>query len=222
MPAARAGVPLIECFFRLPSRPVARSAGRAGRKRDPLPGPLAALPAGVPDGIHVRPGDLAAGRLSAARSVDASFLGDNYLTVVSVYSLLLLSEVVLLEFVRLRPLRGADLFSGAGAVFARADRQEPERAVFSSLLEILAVTAVCALLGMPLNPLKLAEAFAVAAVVSIFLLGAGNLLSVHQARGVNPDSSFRSGAAGRVQAMLLVIYPIAFVPAGWRTWRATR
>jgi ABC-2 type transport system permease protein len=31
---------------------------------------------------------------------------------------------------------------------------------------------------------------------------------------VNPDSSFRSGAAGRVQAVLLVVYPIAFVPAG--------
>jgi len=29
------------------------------------------------------------------------------------------------------------------------------------VMEILAVTAVCALLGMPLNPLKLAEAFAV-------------------------------------------------------------
>jgi ABC-2 type transport system permease protein len=39
-------------------------------------------------------------------------------------------------------------------------------------------------------------------------------MSVRQARGVNPDSSFRSGAAGRVQAILLVVYPIAFVPAG--------
>ncbi len=59
-----------------------------------------------------------------------SVLGANYLTVVSVYSLLLLSEVVFLEFVRLRPFRGADLFSGAGAVLAGVDRQESERAVF--------------------------------------------------------------------------------------------
>jgi ABC-2 type transport system permease protein len=81
-------------------------------------------------------------------------------------------------------------------------------------LEILAVTAVCALLGMVLNPLKLAEALCVAGVACVFLMGAGNLMSVRQARGVNPDSSFRSGAAGRVQAVLLVVYPIAFVPAG--------
>jgi ABC-2 type transport system permease protein len=32
------------------------------------------------------------------------------------------------------------------------------------------------------------------------------------ARGVNPDSSFRTSAAGRVQAMLFLIYPLACVP----------
>ncbi len=46
----------------------------------------------------------------------------------------------------------------------------------------------------------------------IFLFSAGNLLSVHQARGVNPGKSFRTGAAGRVQAMLFVIYPVTFAP----------
>jgi ABC-2 type transport system permease protein len=67
---------------------------------------------------------------------------------------------------------------------------------------------------MPLNPLRFGEALSVALVLSIFLLGAGNLLSVRQARGVNPDNSFRRGAAGRVQAMLFLVYPIAFIPAG--------
>jgi ABC-2 type transport system permease protein len=81
-------------------------------------------------------------------------------------------------------------------------------------LEFLAVTAVCAVAGMPLSLIKFVEALAVAGVVSIFLLGAGNLMSVRQARGVNPDSSFRSGAAGRVQAMLFVVYPLAAIPAG--------
>ncbi len=61
--------------------------------------------------------------------------------------------------------------------------------------------------------MRLAEAYSVAGVVTIFLLCAGNLLSIHQARGVNPATPFRSNAAGRVQAMLFVIYPIAFFPA---------
>ncbi|MGA3186557.1 MAG: hypothetical protein ABSF22_05540, partial [Bryobacteraceae bacterium] len=48
----------------------------------------------------------------------------------------------------------------------------------------------------------------------LFLLGAGNLLSIHQARAVNPSTSFQRRPAGRMQAMLLVIYPVASIPAG--------
>lgn len=145
--------------------------------------------------------------------VTQSFLGNNYLTVVSVYSLLLLSEVCFwnsfgfdrsaAQFYFLAPVHFSKVLVGKN---------------LSSLLfitvEIVTVTCVCFLLGMTLDVLKLAEAFSVAGVAAVFLLGAGNLMSVRQARGVNPDSSFRSGAAGRVQAVLLVVYPIAFVPAG--------
>jgi ABC-2 type transport system permease protein len=142
-----------------------------------------------------------------------SFLGSNYLTVVSVYSLLLLSEVCFWNsfgFDR----SAAQLYYLAPVPFSSVLIGKNLSALMFIALEILAVTAVCALLGMPLSVIKLTEAFTVAGVVSIFLLGAGNLMSVRQARGVNPDSSFRSGAAGRVQAVLLVVYPIAFVPAG--------
>jgi hypothetical protein len=36
---------------------------------------------------------------------------------------------------------------------------------------------------------------------------------VYQARGVSLRGSFGSGGAGRLQATLLLIYPIAFIPA---------
>ena len=80
------------------------------------------------------------------------------------------------------------------------------------MLEIGAVTAVCGLMRMPLDLRHTMEAYSVAGVVTIFLLCAGNLLSIHQARSVNPSTQFRANAAGRVQAMLVVIYPIAFIP----------
>jgi ABC-2 type transport system permease protein len=85
-------------------------------------------------------------------------------------------------------------------------------ALFFMLLEIGMVTAACALLRMPLGVERFAEAYSVTAVVMIFLFSSGNLLSVRQARGVDPGSSFRSGAAGRLQAMLFVIYPLTFAP----------
>jgi ABC-2 type transport system permease protein len=142
-----------------------------------------------------------------------SMLGTNYLTIVSVYSLLLLSEVCFWNsfgFDR----SAAQFYFLAPVPFSRVLIGKNLSAVFFILLEISAVTIVCACLGMPLNPVRLAEAYAVAAVLTLFLLGAGNLLSIHQARAANPATSFRSGAAGRVQALLFVIYPVASIPAG--------
>jgi ABC-2 type transport system permease protein len=152
---------------------------------------------------------LALGRSGLSKSV----LGTNYLTVVSVYSLLLLSEVCFWNsfgFDR----SAAQFYFLAPVPFYKVLIGKNLSAVFFILVEISAVTIVCATLGMPLNPVRLGEAYSVAGVLTIFLLGAGNLLSIHQARAVNPATSFRTGAAGRVQAMLFIIYPVASIPAG--------
>jgi ABC-2 type transport system permease protein len=142
-----------------------------------------------------------------------SFVAANYLTAVSVYALLLLSESCFWNsfgFDR----AAAQFYFLAPVPFSRVLIGKNLSALFFIGLEIAAITAVCGVLGMPLHPHRLAEAYGVAAVVTIFLLCAGNLMSIHQARGVNPTTQFRAGAAGRVQAMLLVIYPIALLPAG--------
>jgi ABC-2 type transport system permease protein len=142
-----------------------------------------------------------------------SILGGNYLTAVSVYSLLLLSESCFWNsfgFDR----SAAQIYFLAPVSFSRVLIGKNLSALFFIGLEISAITAVCVLLGMPLKPHNLAEAYSVAGVVTIFLLSAGNLMSIYQARAVNPTTQFRANAAGRVQAMLLVVYPIGFIPAG--------
>jgi ABC-2 type transport system permease protein len=140
-----------------------------------------------------------------------SFLGSNYLTVVSVYSLLLLSEVCFWNsfgFDR----SAAQIYFLAPVPFSTVLAGKNVSALFFIGFEIVAITVVCAIAGMPVSLLRMAEAYSVAAVIALFLLGAGNLLSVQQARGVNPDTTFRSGAPGRIQAMLFIIYPVAFFP----------
>jgi ABC-2 type transport system permease protein len=157
------------------------------------------------------------------------FFGADYLTAVSVYSLLLLSESCFWNsfgFDR----SAAQIYFLAPVPFSRVLIGKNLSAIFFIALEISAVTLVCALIGMPMNLRHVSEAFAVAGVMTIFLLCAGNLLSIHQARGVNPSTQFRANAAGRVQAMLVVIYPVAFAPVAlayvarwafpdeWATW----
>ena len=142
-----------------------------------------------------------------------SFLSGNYLTVVSVYSLLLLSEACFWNsfgFDR----SAAQVYFLAPVPFSQVLIGKNLTALFFIALEIGMIALVCGLLGMPLGPRTLAEAFGVAGVITILMLAAGNQLSIRQARAMNPAASFRSGSSGRVQALLFAIYPIAFVPVG--------
>ncbi len=146
-----------------------------------------------------------------ARGASEGFLAQNYLTVVCVYSVILMSEVCFWNafgFDR----SAAQFYFLAPVSFARVLAGKNLTALFFMLLEIALVSAACLVLRMPLGAPRLAEAYCVSAVVMIFLFSAGNLLSVRQARGVNPAHSFRTGAAGRLQAMLFAIYPVAFTP----------
>jgi ABC-2 type transport system permease protein len=142
-----------------------------------------------------------------------SFLGSNYLTVVSVYSLVLLSEACFWNsfgFDR----SAAQIYFLAPVPFSRVIMGKNLSALFFIALETGMIAMVCGLLGMPLHARTLAETFGVAAVITIFLLAAGNQLSIRQPRAMNPAASFRSGASGRAQAILFVVWPIVFVPAG--------
>jgi ABC-2 type transport system permease protein len=139
------------------------------------------------------------------------FFARNYLTVVSVYSLLLLSETCfwnVFGFDR----SAAQFYFLAPISFTRVMIAKNLTSLFFVAAEISAVTIVCFALGLPMDRVKLAEAIAVAAVMSLFLLSAGNLQSIRNARGVNPATSFRSSAAGRMQATLLLVYPLMFSP----------
>ncbi len=145
------------------------------------------------------------------RGPPVGFLARNYLTVVCLYSLMLMSEVCFWNafgFDR----SAAQFYFLAPVPFRRVMTAKNLTALFFMLWEIGMVTAVCALLRMPLGVRRLAEAYSVSGVVTILLFSAGNLLSIRQARGVDPGSSFRTGAAGRLQAMLFAIYPVTFAP----------
>jgi ABC-2 type transport system permease protein len=150
---------------------------------------------------------VALGREGASQS----FLGTNYLTLVSVYSLLLLSESCFWNFFGF-DRSAAQMYFLAPVPFSRVMIGKNLTALFFIVLEISMIAVVCRLLGMPLGPRTLAESFGVAGVISIFLLAAGNQLSVRQPRSMDPAASFRSGASSRVQAILFLIYPVAFLP----------
>ncbi|HYL37325.1 MAG TPA: hypothetical protein VEV17_15520 [Bryobacteraceae bacterium] len=150
---------------------------------------------------------IAFGRLSSR----SSLISDNFLTFVSVYALLLLSDVLFwncfgfdrsaMQLYFLAPLKMSTVLLGKNLA-----------AVSFVLLEITGVATVCALLRLPLSPLKILEAFSVTCVVTLLILSIGNLSSLYNPRPVNPSKSFRTSASGRTQAMLMLAFPIALLP----------
>ncbi len=141
-----------------------------------------------------------------------SLLADNYLTTVSVYALLILSDVLFwncfgfdrgaIQVYYLAPVKMSLILAGKNLA-----------AVLFVALDVTTIALVCALLRLPLSALQIAESVSVTCVVTLFILSIGNLSSFYNPRPVDPEKSFRSGSSARAQAMLTVAFPVALLPA---------
>ena len=79
-------------------------------------------------------------------------------------------------------------------------------------LEMSAVAAACLLLRMRISPGKIVESYVVIAIAALYMLGIGNLSSVHYPRAMNPERVSQGGAASRWQALIFIFYPLALLP----------
>lgn len=144
-------------------------------------------------------------------SGDGPVPAGDYLAMVSGYALLLLGDVAFwnvfgfdrgsTQLYFLLPLPISRVFAGKNLA-----------ALFFVFLEITAIVCVWAAFRMPMNAVKAVEAYAVALAFSLYLLGAGNVSSVYYPRAINPERSTGAASAGRLRALLLLIYPAAAMP----------
>jgi ABC-2 type transport system permease protein len=74
------------------------------------------------------------------------------------------------------------------------------------------VTTACLLLRMQPRPQKILEAYLVTPVVALYLLSAGNITSVHVPRALSAERVAQGGSAGRSQAFMFLVYPLALLP----------
>ncbi len=140
-----------------------------------------------------------------------SVMAANYLTFISMYALMLMSEVTIWnafgfdrtasQVYYVMPLRFSTVLAGKNIA-----------ALVFLLLEVTVIVLVCFAVRLPMTLPKVVEAYAVCLVFALYLLAIGNLSSLHNPKAVNPAQSWRSSGAGRFQAMLLLIYPIVALP----------
>jgi len=138
-------------------------------------------------------------------------LSENYPIFVSVYALLLLSEVVFWNIFGL-DRSAVQLYFTSPVPFSRVLLGKNLAGAILVALEVTVVLFVCALFRTPLSPLKIVEVYAVTLTLCVYLLAVGNLSSLYYPRPVNPEQTWGRASSGKFQMVLLLLYPVLAAP----------
>jgi ABC-2 type transport system permease protein len=131
-----------------------------------------------------------------------SFVGQNALPITSMYGLLLLSDALLLNVFGFD--RGAtQVYFVTPLSISAVIRAKNLAAIAFVALQSTAVPLLLFLFQVKFSWLSLAAGFLSATVETVFLLAAGNLLSVLVPRPIDPRTSLRQQSGGKMQMWLL-------------------
>ncbi len=139
------------------------------------------------------------------------WMGENFLTVVVLYALMLLSEVLFYNsfgFDR----SAAQLYFLVPVRPATVVMAKNIAAVFFVAAEVSLVTVACLVLKMPVTWTRVGEAACVSAVMMLFLLGIGNLGSTRSPRALNPSDGWKRAAASKFSFLAFLLYPLILSP----------
>jgi len=153
------------------------------------------------------------GRNPKSRNV----VSEHYLTLVSVYALTLLGQVSYLNSFGFDRSAAQVYFCLPGSI-GRALAGKNLAAGLFILVELLMVSAVCVAFRLPVTAAKIVEAFVVTCIVGLYLVGLGNLSSVHFPRAMNPERVSQGGAGSRMQALIFMFFPVALLPVFLAYW----
>jgi hypothetical protein len=131
------------------------------------------------------------------------FMSDNFLPIVNLYGLLLLSDALLLNVFGL-DRQASQLFFVAPIQIETVLRAKNAVAFCLIALQTVAVLGFVMLIRIHVSLFNVAAGISVSCVVAIFLISGGNLLSVALPRPVDPSSTFRKQSGGRMQLWVLL------------------
>ena len=133
----------------------------------------------------------------------SSFIHNNFLPIVNLYGLLLLSDVLLLNSFGL-DRRAAQLYFVVPVSLGTVIKAKNLAAVSFVVLQTLAVLIIALLIRTAVTPFSAFSGAAASAVVTIYLLSVGNFASVSMARPVDPSQTFKKQGGARMQLWILL------------------
>jgi ABC-2 type transport system permease protein len=145
------------------------------------------------------------------RGGEDGFVTSNYLTLSMSYALLILSDILLWNVFGME--RGAAQAWFVTPVSLRTVlRAKNLVAAFCLLFCLVVITTIVLVLPVQLTLLQFLESAVVLAVMALILMAAGNMASVYYPRAVDPGQTWRNSSGGKVQAFMLLVYPVISIP----------
>ncbi len=132
-----------------------------------------------------------------------SFMHNNFLSVVTLYGLLMLSDVLLLNIFGF-DRSATQIYFAAPIPLATVVKAKNLTAILFIAIQSLAVLVMVALVRIPVTGFNIVSAIIAAAVVGLFFISAGNLSSIMMARPSDPRQTFRKQSGGKMQLWLLL------------------
>jgi ABC-2 type transport system permease protein len=132
-----------------------------------------------------------------------SFIKNNFLAVVTLYGVLMMSDSLLLNVFGF-DRRAAQIYFVTPVPLATVLRAKNLTAITFIFLQSLFVLLLATLVRATITPLNILDALSASAVVGIFLLCVGNLTSIAMARPSDPTQTFRRQAGGKMQLWLML------------------
>ncbi len=142
------------------------------------------------------------------------FVKENFLLVVNIYGLLLLSDTLLWNIFGL-DRAAAQIYFAAPMPLRAVFRAKNAVAIFFIAVQSAIVCLVAFLLRFPITFRSFGIAVAASLVVSVFFLAAGNLSSVSIPRPIDPTQTLRKQAGGQIQLWLAACSLSAFLLVGF-------
>lgn len=149
------------------------------------------------------------------RSEHASgFFERNLIPVVNAYGLLILGETLLLNVFGL-DRTAAQIYFAAPLQLRVVLQAKNLVAIWFVLIQNLIIALIASSLRASFSPIDMAAGLMVCAVLSVFLLTAGNIISVVAARPVDPRETFKKQSSAKIQLWTLGATLMLFILVGF-------
>ncbi len=142
---------------------------------------------------------------------------DHFLTMVCVYGLVMLGQVMYMNAFGFDRSAAQAWFS-LPVSFTRVIVGKNVAAAWFVITEMLVVVAIALVLPIRKSPVLVAEAVVVTLVSGVYLIAFGNLSSVYFPRALSPEKVTQGGGSRSLNVILVFCFPIALLPVGLAYW----